>query len=169
MRYRRLYFLFPDTEHTARVVDELVQQGVARSEMHVVASPGIDTTMLPRMDPTTARQVSGQTEKRYWTANLILFFIALTGFAFFLLVGAMVPAVVSGIVLVTSFLAGFLFVSRVPDVHLDEFTEALKHGEILLIVDVPKKRVAEIEDRVHRLHPEAVVGGVGWGQAVSHG
>ncbi len=169
MMYRRLYFLFPDTAHTSRVVEELERQGIARSEMHAVANPGIDISMLPSMDPGTARQVSGHSEKIYWTANLILFFVVLTAFIFFLLIGAALSAVVAGIVLLASFFAGFLFVSRVPNVHLDEFSQALKHGEILLVVDVPKRRVAEIEHQVHRLHPEAVVGGVGWGQAVSHG
>ena len=51
---------------------------------------------------------------------------------------------------------------HVPDVHLTEFTDALSHGEILLMVDVPASRVAEIEDFVHHRYPEAVVGGVSW-------
>ena len=51
---------------------------------------------------------------------------------------------------------------NVPDVHLTEFTDALSHGEVLLMVDVPVDRVAEIEKAVHHRHPEAVVGGVSW-------
>jgi hypothetical protein len=47
-------------------------------------------------------------------------------------------------------------------VHLGEFRDALAHGEVLLMVDVPRGRVSEVEDRVHRHHPEATVGGVGW-------
>lgn len=52
----------------------------------------------------------------------------------------------------------FLF----PDVHLTEFTDALAHGEVLLMVDVPGSRVAEVEDFIHQRYPESVVGGVGW-------
>jgi|GEM_PF-3763302 len=40
----------------------------------------------------------------------------------------------------------------------------MAHGEILLMVDVPETRVADIEGRVHRHHPEVAVGGIGWGR-----
>jgi hypothetical protein len=30
------------------------------------------------------------------------------------------------------------------------------------MVDVPAGRVAEVEETVHRRHPEAIAGGVGW-------
>ena len=36
------------------------------------------------------------------------------------------------------------------------------HGEVLLMVDVPKRRVFEVEELVHRHYPDATVGGVGW-------
>jgi hypothetical protein len=51
-------------------------------------------------------------------------------------------------------------------VYLTEFTDALSHGEVLLMIDVPAKRVAEIEDFVHHRYPEACVGGVGWSMGV---
>jgi hypothetical protein len=47
-------------------------------------------------------------------------------------------------------------------VHLTEFTDALAHGEILLMVDVSLHRVAEIENFVHRHHPEAAISGTSW-------
>jgi hypothetical protein len=53
-----------------------------------------------------------------------------------------------------------LFAVHVPDVHLTEFTDAVSHGEILLMVDVPSKRVTEIGGVVRRNYPEAVAGGV---------
>ena len=49
-----------------------------------------------------------------------------------------------------------------PQQGLDEFRDALAHGDILLMVDLPQKRVADIEDRVHHHHPETTLGGVGW-------
>jgi hypothetical protein len=58
--------------------------------------------------------------------------------------------------------AGALFALHVPDTHLDEFRGALSHSEILLMVDVPRQRVAEIEEMVRRRHPEAIPGGIGW-------
>jgi hypothetical protein len=71
-------------------------------------------------------------------------------------------SIVAIFVMLATFIAGELFVVFVPDVHLSEFSDALSHGEILLMVDVAKNQVAEVENLVHRHHPEAVVGGVGW-------
>ena len=60
------------------------------------------------------------------------------------------------------FFVGEQFAVKNPDVQLTEFTNALSHGEMLLMVDVPRHPVANIEDHVHHRHPEASVGGVGW-------
>ena len=65
-------------------------------------------------------------------------------------------------VMLISFLLGEEFTRRVPDVHLSEFRDALRHGEILLMIDVPVTKVERFEALVHRHHPEAVTGGVGW-------
>lgn len=39
---------------------------------------------------------------------------------------------------------------------------ALSHDNALLMVDVPKARVAEIEALLGRRHPEAMAGGASW-------
>ena len=46
---------------------------------------------------------------------------------------------------------------------VDSRYKGRRHGEILLMVDVTEERVADIENLVHRHHPEATVGGVSWG------
>jgi len=61
-----------------------------------------------------------------------------------------------------SFTTGEQFVVRIPDVQLAEFTDALSHGEILLMLDVSLFHVTEIQNLVHMQHPEAAVGGVSW-------
>jgi hypothetical protein len=61
-----------------------------------------------------------------------------------------------------TFALGEWFIDHVPNIYLTEFRDALAHGEILLMVDVPAWRVKEIEDHIHSHHPEAAVGGVGW-------
>jgi DNA-directed RNA polymerase specialized sigma subunit len=50
----------------------------------------------------------------------------------------------------------------VPDVHLTEFTHALSHGEILLMIDVSASRVARIEKHIHQKYTDAYGGGVSW-------
>ena len=64
--------------------------------------------------------------------------------------------------MIATFVAGEYFVVHIPNVHLNEFTNALAHGEILLMVDVPKDSVAQIEHFIHHKYPVAVIGGVSW-------
>ena len=63
------------------------------------------------------------------------------------------------VIMAANFLIGARF-AHLPNTHLDEFRDALAHGETLLMVDVVEDRVAELEKRVHQHHPEATVGGV---------
>jgi hypothetical protein len=51
---------------------------------------------------------------------------------------------------------------RVPHCHLNQMKVPLQHGEVVLLIDLPKNRVHEITQLVERHHPEAGLGGVGW-------
>lgn len=110
--------------------------------------------------------MAARVEKIFWPGNLIVFCMALLLVIVMVLSQSGGPWVLLPVgIMLASFLAGLGFTSRVPNVHLDEFRDALRHAEVLLMVDVPVQQVARVEDMVHRLHPEAAVGGVGWGIA----
>jgi hypothetical protein len=47
-----------------------------------------------------------------------------------------------------------------PSKRLERFEKAIEDGQILLMVDVPRGRVEEIETRLQALHPEAHLEGV---------
>ena len=47
----------------------------------------------------------------------------------------------------------------VPTTRHKQFESAVKDGEILMLVDVPKDRVDEIETMVKQHHPEAEIEG----------
>jgi len=47
-----------------------------------------------------------------------------------------------------------------PSNRLARFASALKQGEILLMVDVPRQRVDEVEQLLRTLHPEGHFEGV---------
>lgn len=158
---RRLFFLLPDTEHAQSVVDDLVETGINKRYIHAIAR-GVDLKSLPE---ATKRQKSDTTfrlEWFIWNANLLLFVVALVAFISSLISGELLWLAASLLIMLVTFIAGEQFVVRVPDVHLTEFTDALSHGEVLLMIDVPGHRVAEIEEFVHHRHPVACVGGVGW-------
>jgi hypothetical protein len=59
------------------------------------------------------------------------------------------------------FLLGASF-THLPNTHLSEFADALKHGEILLMVDASSEQANEVEHCVQDHHPEAVAGGSSW-------
>ena len=158
---RRLFFLFPDTDHAQSVVDELVARGVNIRHIHAIAK-GIDLGSLPEATERQKADTTFRLERFIWSANLVMFLIALTAFVASMLTASIAWAGVSILIMLVTFLAGEQFAVRIPDVHLTEFTDALSHGEVLLMIDVPAVRVSEIEDFVHRRHPEACVGGVGW-------
>jgi hypothetical protein len=164
MMLRRLYFLFPNPSKATVVIDELSRRGVSHRRMHVLSRSGGDLGDLPPVGVHQGRDRARQLETLLWDGNLGLFFLALALLLVALYLGWALLAVLMAAAMAVTFLLG-LRATWLPDVHLDEFRDALSHGEVLLMVDVPKARVAEIEDRVHRHHPEAAVGGVGWSLA----
>ena len=152
---RRLYFLIPDRAHALEVVDDLVKRGISVEHMHRL--DGLPNSSLRQRSDSASR-----VEKILWNANLISFGLAFaatlivpifSGFTWWLLVPVSIMA--------CNFLIGIHFIN-IPNTHLGEFRDALAHGEILLMVDVPENEVSKVEDEVHDRHPEATVGGVGW-------
>ena len=158
---RRLFFLFPDTEHAQNVVNELNERGINTRYIHAIAR-GVDLESLPEVSERQKADTTFRLERFIWNANLMLFLVALIAFISSLISADLLWALITLLIMLVTFIAGEQFVVRVPDVHLTEFTDALSHGEVLLMIDVPAHRVAEIEDYVHHRHPEACVGGVGW-------
>lgn len=158
---RRLFFLFPDEKHAQRAVNELIFQRISERNIHAIA-PGIELKTLPEATQRQKNDVAFRIENLLWNSNLLLFTIAIMTFIISLLMAQFAWTIIALAVMAVTFFAGEHFVVHVPDVHLTEFTDALSHGEILLMVDVPASRVAEIEDFVHHRYPEAVVGGVSW-------
>lgn len=165
---RRLYFVLPNATVLSHIVQELRQAGIDNRHLAVAAHAPDNLHHLGLRVQSDLHDKGELIERALWTANLLLFFLATlaavaVAFKYGLTPWLLLPAVL----MAASFAAGLRF-TRVPNVHIPEFTDALRHGELLLMVDVPRARVAEIEDRVHRRHPEATVGGVGWASELLH-
>jgi hypothetical protein len=166
---RRLYFLLPDAAHTRAVIDDLTSSGIRYKTMHVVTRPGMETGDLPVATSKQLKDTGGRLETWLWDGNLAIFFVALLVAAGLLLLQMhwtwlLIPAAV----MLVTFAAGLVFTARIPNVHLSEFTDAIHHGELLLMVDVPVRQVSYVESLVHRHHPGAVPGGVGWHLDILH-
>jgi hypothetical protein len=160
---RRLYFLIPDRTHALAVVEDLVSHGIDVSHMHAVGDRRTRLDGLPNASLRQRNDTASRLEKLLWNTNLACFFMAL--------VAALVMPIFIGMhwwlllpitIMASNFMVGLKFINT-PNTHLGEFRDALSHGEILLMVDVPETRVSEVEEEVHHHHPEATIGGVGWG------
>ena len=159
---RRLYLLFPDREHAQAAVEDLEALQVTREHVHALAREGIDLGDLP---PATLAQRSDRLrwlEQVLWYGNLAVFLLLLGFVLLMVLQGHWLAAGIGLALMLASYLAGDWFATRVIGVHASEFEDALRHGEVLLLVDVPQSRVLEIERHIERHHPEAVIGGTGW-------
>lgn len=159
---RRIYFVLPDEERAVEVVRDLEAAGVGRERIHAIPGKGVTLTQLPPATRQQREDALGRWEHMGWYGNFLLFGVATAGLVLALYYARPVWAVLAAAVMVASLLAGALFAMRVPDTHLDEFRDALTHGNVLLLVDVTRERVAAIESLVEHRHPSATPGGVSW-------
>ncbi len=56
--------------------------------------------------------------------------------------------------------ASSLVAMSVPNTRLKPFQKAIDAGKILLMVDLPTSRIEEVQELVHRRHPEASAHGI---------
>ncbi len=159
---RRLYYLFPDVTHVQMVVEELVKLEVPHHRMHAMARKNIDLRSLPGTTPRQKSDAMHHIVTLGWNINLLLFFLALMALIVGLFDKSPVLVIVPMLVMIATYIGGYLYTTHLPDMDLSDFEDALKHGEILLMVDVPLKKVAEIESYMHRRHYEAYDGGISW-------
>ena len=158
---RRLYFLFPDESHAQLTVSQLMVRKIPLKRIHAI-SRGVELNTLPQATERQKNDTAYQIEQFLWKANLLVFAVALITFIASLVAGVWLWSVLSVATMVITFFGGKQFVEQIPHDHLTEFTSALAHGEILLMVDVPIYRVAEIARFVEKHHPETTTDGVSW-------
>ena len=159
---RRLYFLVPDIEHTRKIVDELLLARVDEKHIHVIAKEGTPLEDLPEARLAQKSDLVPAVEKGLALGGL-------TGIVAGLIAVTIPPAgiVLGGGAILASSLAGAgvgawmsaMVGVSIPNSRLTAFEEAIMKGEILMMVDVAKVRVDEIDDLVKKHHPEAEIEG----------
>jgi hypothetical protein len=158
---RRLFFVIPDAVSTAPIITDLESLGMDQGHIHALTTGQIPAGLPPATD-CQRHDVIWRVEQIFWVGLLVLFALALVGQFAAWRAGSLPWVLTTAVVMGASVATGVWFAVRVPDTHLNEFRGALAHGEVLLMVDVPRQRVAEIEERIRRHHPQATIGGVGW-------
>jgi hypothetical protein len=159
---RRIYFLVPNIAIATRIVDELLLARIQEHHLHVLAKRGTpledlpEASLLQKSDFVPAMQrglaLGGAT-------GMLAGLVALT------LPGA--PLVIAGGVLLATSLAGAgigawlggMVGMNVGNTRVGQFAEAIENGALLVMADVPRERVEEIEERVRGHLPEAEIEG----------
>ncbi len=152
---RRLYFLLPDLETTHKVVDELLLARVEERHIHVIAREGVPLGDLPQASlvqksdfvPAMERGIAlgGATGVLAGLAALAMPGVVVAGGALLAmgLLGAGMGAWLGGMIGLD-----------VENTRIKQFESAIQAGEILVLVDVPKDRVEEIQNLVRKHHPD---------------
>jgi hypothetical protein len=159
---RRLYFLVPDVECASKIVDELLLARVEERHMHLVAKEGTRLEHLPEATFVQKTDFVPALEKGLALggatgalAGLVAVTFPPAGLVFG--GGAVLAMALAG--------AGFgawassLIGISTPNSRIRDFERAVEQGQVLMIVDVRKERVDEIESLVKECHPEAEVEG----------
>lgn len=159
---RRLYFTLPDLNSARTVVNELLLKRIDSRHIHVIAREGSDLGDLPEASLFQKSDFIPAVERGLALGGItgILVGMAITSMPF-------LEITLSGGVILVGALAGAgvgAWVSSMIGVGLrnsqiHQFEQSINAGNILMMVDVPKVRVEEVEDMVHSHHPMASAGG----------
>jgi len=159
---RRIYFLLPNVGIARKVVDELLLDRIDEHHIHVIAKENTPMEDLPEASLAQKSDVVpalGRGLAAGGVGGILAGVLAVTfppaGLA---LGGGAVLALTlagSGFGAMMSTMIGV----SVPSTRLKQFEDAVNKGEILMMVDVPKARVDEIEEMVKKHHPDADVEG----------
>ena len=157
--FRRLYFLLPSVNLSQQVVNELHALGIQDRYIHALSHQGMPMQFLPVATEEHKKDLAQHVENFIWKANIILFFVSMATLIYSVVAGSLLYSIISLSIMLMSFIAGDFYARYIPHAHISDFKNAIQHNEILIMVDVPKYRVAEIENCVHKHHPAAIEGG----------
>lgn len=158
---KRIYFLVPNIETTHKIVDELRAEGIEDRHIHVLAKRDTPMGDMPEASVFEKTDFIPALERGAAlgaTTGLLagLVGLRLAGFAIaggpvlgILFYGATIGAMMSG-------LAGL----QIGNTRVKDYTDAIEHGELLVMVDILKERIDTISKLVIKHHPDARFDGI---------
>ena len=153
---KRIYWLLPDLGSARRTMDELLLARITEHHIHFVAKEGAP---MDGLHAANVLQTSDLVEAAQRGALIGSGLGAAGGVAAAFAIGVGSPgAIVIGLAAVGAMLGTWsssMIGSSTPSRRLKRFERAIAEGQYLLIVDVPRTRITEIEDLLARTHPEA--------------
>ena len=152
----RLYYLLPDINSARSTLDELLLARIEERHIRFM------TDGRPVPDDLPEASLFHKTDMLHGAAFGMLFGAGLgIGLAFlivsYLELNNAGPLMFLGCTLVGILFGGWaasLVGAAIPNSQLQKFQTELQQGKLLLIVDVPARRVAQIEEVLQQRHPE---------------
>jgi hypothetical protein len=160
---RRLYFLLPDLGSAIQTANDLLLARVEDSSMHFLARRGMSLGKLREASYLQKTDAVHGAELGFVLGGLGGFLIGIYIYltppegVTFELVTVLIAAVVGALL---GAWAASLVALSVPNSRLKSFHKEIDAGKLLLMVDIPPSRIDEIQDLVHRRHPEATAHGI---------
>lgn len=159
---RRLYFLMPDINVTHELVKELLLSHVEERYIHVIAKEGTPMEDLPEASLLQKSDFVPAIEKGLTIGAITGVVCGLVAMAFppagLVIGGGAVFAIGAAGAGVGGLMSSMVGIG-LPSSRLEKFEEAINQGEFLVLIDVPRTRVDEIEAMVKKHHPEADIEG----------
>ena len=160
---RRIYFLLPDEVSCEAIVDELESIDIPLQHLHVIRNFEDGESHLPRANVWQRSNLGGSIivggllgSLAGFIAGVMIIVTPLSGekpgweiVSLVSVIGALMGAFINSMVSGGDF-----------NHQLDTFRNAITHGQVLLMVDVPAGQQKSIADRVLEQHPEAHLGTV---------
>jgi hypothetical protein len=160
---RRLYFLLPDVASARAMFNELLLARIEERHIHFLAKRGVlppdlpDATFLQKTDIVHGAEIGVVT-------GGLIGIVAGTAVVLFPPEGVTLQlATVLGTALVGALLGAWtssLAATAVPNSKLKPFHGEIESGKVLLLVDVPFRRLEQLGQLMRSRHPEAMAGGV---------
>jgi hypothetical protein len=155
---RRLYFVLPDVDTAQQVERDLLLAKIEDRHMHFLGKRGTDLKDLPEAS-------LGQKTDLFHGMRVGLVAGGATGtcvgfilYQFPSLIGVSLDVGIVAILALVGAIFGAwvssMIGSSTPNVRLREYEKTMEEGHILLMLDVPKERVDEVQGIMRSHHPE---------------
>jgi hypothetical protein len=161
---RRVYWLLPDLASARRTMDDLLLARIEERHIHFVARDGVDMAGLHEANLLQTSDIVRAAQLGLVVGAASGAVIGVLTEAFFPLFGESPQWTVAAVLAMVGAPLGAWTASMVgasvPSHRLQRFQQAIASGQLLLMVDVPRWRLGEIEDRLAAEHPEARLEGI---------
>lgn len=153
---RRLYFLVPHADCARKLHEQLLLARIEDRHMHVIAREDIPLADL-REAGLTQRSDLVPALERGGTIGGLMGAAAGAGVVSIPSLAAVLGGIASLAIALIGVVFGAVMASMigvaVPNTRIRRFRDAIENGQLLLIVDVPTRRVHEIDELVRTHHP----------------